>query len=64
MISSKAKQLLIQAHRTGRDFCSFDPKIESEIMKLGYGQYTTKPLMKLSYDGRKAASNWARVKAK
>ena len=64
MISSKAKQLLIHAHRTGRDFCSFDPKIESEIMKLGYGQYTTKPLMKLSYDGRKAANNWARVKAK
>lgn len=52
MITPKARSLLLRSHSTGRDIASFDERIEKEVISLGYATYTTKPLLRLTYDGK------------
>lgn len=61
-ISRKAKDVLMRATTTGREIACASEETEKELIRLGLMSYTQKPLMRPTYEGRKLASNWQRVR--
>ncbi len=59
-ISRKAKDTLMRAVTTGREIACVAEETEKELIRLGLMIYSTRPLMKPTYEGKKLASNWQR----
>jgi hypothetical protein len=59
-ISRKAKNFILRAYTIKKDLSTVDEAVEKELLTSGFARYTHKPLMALTYDGRRYAENMQR----
>jgi hypothetical protein len=59
-ISRKAKNLILRAYTLKREIASVDEAVEKELLTSGFARYTQRPLMALTFDGRRYAENMQR----
>lgn len=62
MISRKARSAILRSHTTGRDLAVVDEVVERELISSGFMTYGPKPLLKLTYDGKRYAQNAKRAR--
>jgi hypothetical protein len=59
-ISRKAKNFILRAYTIKKDLSTVDEAVEKELLTSGFARYTQRPLMALTYDGRRYAENMQR----
>lgn len=62
MISRKAKSVLMRSYTVGREIACVDEETEKELIRTGLMTYSSKPLLKPTYEGKKMAQNWQRAR--
>lgn len=61
-ISAKAKAVVMRAYKTSREVGVFDADTERECLSSGFMRFTTKTLMRITFDGKIWAGNQERIK--
>ena len=62
-ISERTKSVIMRAYKTSREIGVFDADTERECLSSGFMRFTTKPLMRITFEGKCYASNQERIKA-